>query len=715
MNRTVLMVEDDVVIAMAQQADLESYGYKVLTVISGEKAIEAVKRDSESIHLVLMDIDLGSGMDGTETAQRILKEIDIPVVFLSSHTNPELVEKTEKITSYGYVVKDSGITVLDASIKMAFKLFSEKQKVEASEFQFHQLFSSMKEGVAIYKAIDNGKDFEFVDINESGLQTGYKTREETIGHKVSAVFPEVASSGLLDVFTSVYQTGKPEHFPLIEYDNNNIIARWIENYVYILPTGLLVSVYEDVTERRKAQDALIDSETQLHQLFNSMREGVGIYQAIDGGKDFEFVNLNDAGLTMENKSRNQVIGCRVTELFPKLEEAGLVNVFREVYKTGKSQHYSVTLTNSGQAKQWMENYVYKLPSGLVISVFYDTTEQHKGREALVESEDKYRNLVENINEIVFIIDMEGKFSYVNKASEVIAGFSPEEILGKPFVDYVHPEDFKILAQNYQDVIGGNIKSSEYRIRKNTGDYIWVRSRSTPIYKKGGIIGLRGIMQDITQRKRTDQSNEALQKANKEKEDLLIELQHRAKNSFSMVYGLVELMARGSQSESVKSALSEISSKILAVSEMYDLLYTTKAVSVVNLDEYLQKVLEGLPVNWRKISLTSKLDPIRVSVKTAIPIGLIVSEIITNAVKYAFPEDRFGSINISLRKTDSGSVLTIEDDGIGIPKEFILGETKTSGLGLVSALTTQIEGKISMQVENGTRFALEIPIDNDNLR
>ncbi len=127
MSRKILLVEDEVLIAMAEAQMLKKYGYEVLTVHNGEKAIETVDSDP-GISLILMDIDLGKGIDGPEAAERILAAHDLPIVFLSSHTESEVVETTEKITSYGYVVKYSGATVLDASIKMAFRLFDAKNE-----------------------------------------------------------------------------------------------------------------------------------------------------------------------------------------------------------------------------------------------------------------------------------------------------------------------------------------------------------------------------------------------------------------------------------------------------------------------------------------------------------------------------------------------------------------------------------------------------------
>jgi len=148
-NKSLLLVEDEALIAMAKKMALETYGYTVRTVPTGEKAIEAIK-SNPGIDLVLMDIDLGKGMDGTETAAIILKDHDLPIVFLSSHTEQETVEKTEKITSYGYVVKDSSITVLDASIKMAFKLFEAKTRAAQAAEQFRAIVENTSDYIMRY-------------------------------------------------------------------------------------------------------------------------------------------------------------------------------------------------------------------------------------------------------------------------------------------------------------------------------------------------------------------------------------------------------------------------------------------------------------------------------------------------------------------------------------------------------------------------------------
>ena len=127
-EQTILLVEDEVIIGIEESESLKKIGYNVIHVLNGEKAVKTVNSSPKKIDLILMDIDLGKGTDGIQTAQEILKNYNIPIVFLSSHTEKDFVERIEKITSYGYVIKNTGINVLDASIKMAFKLYNAYSK-----------------------------------------------------------------------------------------------------------------------------------------------------------------------------------------------------------------------------------------------------------------------------------------------------------------------------------------------------------------------------------------------------------------------------------------------------------------------------------------------------------------------------------------------------------------------------------------------------------
>src|SRR5665647_468589 len=134
-QKTILLVEDDAVIALNETMELKNHGYNVISALNSYKAIQAVSDHNRVIDMILMDINLGNNLDGTEIARIILKDHDIPLLFLSNHTEREVIDKTENISFYGYVVKDSGFTVLEATIKMAFKLHEAYQNMKNKKIE----------------------------------------------------------------------------------------------------------------------------------------------------------------------------------------------------------------------------------------------------------------------------------------------------------------------------------------------------------------------------------------------------------------------------------------------------------------------------------------------------------------------------------------------------------------------------------------------------
>lgn len=125
---TILLVEDEAILSYIKKLQLEKEGYKVLGALTGEKALSVFISSTATVDLVLMDIDLGSGMDGTQTALKMLEHCDVPLIFLSSHSEKDFIERAAQVPNYGYVFKNSSFTVLDASIKAALAQFHEKQE-----------------------------------------------------------------------------------------------------------------------------------------------------------------------------------------------------------------------------------------------------------------------------------------------------------------------------------------------------------------------------------------------------------------------------------------------------------------------------------------------------------------------------------------------------------------------------------------------------------
>jgi len=204
MTKKILLVEDEAIIAMHEIFTLEEAGFDVTHSLSGSEAIDIIKSDNQ-ISLILMDIDLGEGLDGTIAAQKILSHKNLPIIFLTSHTEKEMVDKVKDITKYGYIIKNSGKFVLLESINMAFTLFEANNALVKSEIENREIVESLN--CAVLKFNQRGEIIYFSSSAERIF--GYK-EDEVIGKKsIDTINPRIDCEGnnhsemMINIFKSV--------------------------------------------------------------------------------------------------------------------------------------------------------------------------------------------------------------------------------------------------------------------------------------------------------------------------------------------------------------------------------------------------------------------------------------------------------------------------------------------------------------------------------
>jgi len=202
----------------------------------------------------------------------------------------------------------------------------------------------------------------------------------------------------------------------------------------------LVGIARDITEHRKAEDALRESEERYRELFDNMTSGVIVYEPADNGMDFTIRDVNRAGKQLCRVAKRDITGKLLTEIFPGVEEFGLLEVLRTVYKTGKPAHHPVNMYQDGRLASWFDNRVYKLPTGEVVAVFDDVSRQRRTEEGLREPEERHRAIFECAAEGILIADVETKqFLYANPALCRMLGYSQEEIRRMDVSD-IHPKE-----------------------------------------------------------------------------------------------------------------------------------------------------------------------------------------------------------------------------------------------------------------------------------
>ncbi len=443
-------------------------------------------------------------MDGPTAAQKILAIRNVPIVFLTSHTEQEMVSRVKEITRYGYIIKNSGEFVMMSSIEMAFELFDAHRKTLESEQRFEQMAASIDEVFWLYEAdyrnflyispvfsrvwgfpesevltdpqkfIDSiypedleklfqanfrhKRDIEIRIVRAdgsirwiwlrafpvrdslsnsilySGVATDITARKEMdleLLEKKAAMDASLDAIAIstLDGFltyvnpsflnywalTSQEQIQGRSIFDFWEFrdqalvvvdalsdhgqwqgemlarrsNGTRFLAQVSANTILDAKSGkpiAMVASFIDITEEKQIQRRLREREEYLTQLFNNMTNGVAVYRAVEGGEDFEFIDINEAGLSFSQLPRERIIGKKVTEVFPNVKEFGLFEIFQKVWRTGHPQTLPLKAYKDERIVQWVENYIFKLPSGLIVALYEDTSAKEKAKERLVRSE-----------------------------------------------------------------------------------------------------------------------------------------------------------------------------------------------------------------------------------------------------------------------------------------------------------------------------------------
>lgn len=749
-KKTILLVEDEVIIALTQEDLLKKRGYHVVLSHDGENAVEVV-RSGRPIDLVLMDIDLGRGMDGTEAAALILRDHDLPVVFLSSHTEPEIVEKTDRITSYGYVVKNTGATVIAASIKMAFRLYEahqvikqkqleieaandeliatveeleatneefevnneelirsqnelmeQEQALRASETTIRSIFTNLPLGIHRYRCGIDGR-LVFEGANPAADAILGVDNSQFIGKTIDEAFPQLSGTEVPERYKTACAAGTPWHTEQIVYQDE-MIAGAYEVHAFQTEPGRMVALFADVTERKRAEAALRKSE----KLYNNLVETAHdlIWRCDDRGR---YVYLNRAWEAVFGYRVDEMLGRPFTDFMEPDTARRDVDLFGTLLSRDGYvfNHETVHLKKDGSPVYLNFNAVAVLDdSGTVTGTqgtAQDITEGRLAAETLKKSEEKFsKSFIANPAGLCTARLVDGVILEVNDAWLRITGFRRDEVVGHT------PAELKIWTDpaDRERIRGfltstGSVHNLECSFRVKNGDIRTSLFSAEIIDINDETCMLISIL-DLTERKNYETE---LASAVAEKESLLKELHHRVKNSFAIAAGIISLEADRQENPEFRQTIEDIRNRINSLADLYDILHQEQETREIRMDHYLERMGESLRAMYaadsERITLRMEIDNIRIDVRRAVSIGLIMNELFTNAMKYAFTGGRKGTIRVELRKKDNTLTLSVIDDGIGIGTVSRTGKQKGLGMELVRLLVQQLKGAATWKDKNGT--------------
>jgi len=518
--------------------------------------------------------------------------------------------------------------------------------------------------------------------------------------------------------------------------------------------------------------SLIESEDVFKELFNNMSSGVVVYESVKGGKNFVIKDINKAGEQISQVKREEVLGKLVTVIFPDVKDLGLFAVFQRVLKTGISENLPVSQYIDDRRSHWVENYVYKLPSGYIVALYDNVTERKNAEEKLAksekelrklnqelelrvtertkeleESEKKFQFLFENAPLGYQSLDYNGNVLAVNKAWLDFFGYPKDEVIGKRFGDFIDPEYLKVLYTKFPKFKeDGEVKGVEYKIIKKNGTRAMVSFNGKISYDENmNFKQTHCIFQDITEQKKAEQTLKESEKKYRKSFNLINLYKnifaHDINNILQNIYSSVELSSlyinNPEKLHTIKELYNIINeqvnrgkklinnvSKITEIDETETILEKSEVHLILNKAvEYLKNSFQTRNI---KVQINSPIKKLYVLVNKLL---LDVFEnILINAVRHNNNPNIDITIDIKRIEVDGKKSIKLEfmDNGIGISafrKKGIFQKgtrknQKSKGMGLGLSLVKKIidsyhgkiwvEDRIKSDYKQGSNFILLIP-------
>ena len=358
--------------------------------------------------------------------------------------------------------------------------------------------------------------------------------------------------------------------------------------------------------------------------------------------------------------------------------------------TAGLQKYAGTLTETNQA--------------LIVEVMLRT-----------ESEERFRLMVENVMDYAIIsLNPDGFVVSWNAGAERITGYLPSEIIGRHFNEFYLASD---VARNHPqralDVVRdvGRFEEEGWRVRKD-GSVFWASVVITALRDASGKLrGFGKITHDLTDRKK---KQEAIEASLKEKETLLKEVYHRVKNNLQVVTSLLNMQVRSVPEGLGRIALKESADRIRAMALVHEKLYQSGNLASVPLGDYIDDLCRSMAIaaaaDARGVTITNDIEPIDIGLDTAIPLGLILNELVSNSLKHAFPRGRPGTVKVGLHHGSNDTlVLSVSDNGVGMSHGTKATSNTSLGLKLVDTLVAQLDGELQFESGPGTSVTLQFAL------
>jgi PAS domain S-box-containing protein len=459
---------------------------------------------------------------------------------------------------------------------------------------------------------------------------------------------------------------------------------------------------------------LQDREQRFRTLFEST------YDAILIVRDGRYIDCNQSALRLFKGTKDQIIGKNPADLSPATQPDGRGSALtsQEVLaRVLRGQSQVLTWKHRTLDGQEFDAEVSMTMIELegvkaVQSIIRDITERKRAEDAIKQSEQKYRMLTESSPDAIYIVDADHKVIYANMLASTLMGEGLREIIGDsdPEITPPSPENGRKVDCIMEVLATGQILKREDRLTGRSGKVLWLDSTFMPLYnEQGSVYAVLAVSHDITGRKNMETQ---IQSSLKEKEYLLKEIHHRVKNNLQVISSLLSMQARKATDPREKETLTESQNRVKSIALVHEKLYQSKSLDRIEYGDYLNKVVnhlfESFNVNPAQISWKVSAKDVYVNIDQAVPCSLILNELITNSLKYAFPDGRKGEITIAFVLDNNRYILDYRDNGVGVPPGAKLERAGSLGTQLITGLTRQLDGTITVDTSAGVHYTIIFP-------
>ena len=549
---------------------------------------------------------------------------------------------------------------------------------------------------------------------------GY-SEEEVLGKNVSILAPYQLKDEINQLIEKIKHGNHVLHYETVRLRKDGKIINVSITLSPIFDSSKnlvgISTIARDITQHKLYEEALKKSEEKYRNIYEESFDGLFI-TSLEG----KILDMNRKGIEILGYGSKDEILCLDLKKDVYEYPDDRKRILSAVNKDGSAEYEVVVKKRNGdKIITHCSLTAVKDENGMINSyrgIIRDITQRKKNEEAILQAKEEWENTFNTVPDLISIIDTNYTILRANRALSDKLGINPEETVGLTCYEAVHglnvPPSFcpylKLLengqehtAEVHEDLLGGDFIVSVSPVNDTDGNLI------------GGV----HVARDITGRKAAE---EEVKRSLKEKEVLISEIHHRVKNNMQIISSLLSLQSSHIMDTEAVAVLKESQDRVRAMSMMYDELYQSYDLTRIDFADYVQKLVNGLfyshNVNENQIKPVIDIENIMLNIETAIPCGLIISEIVSNSLNHAFPTvSGYGPTNKNFKGPEGGRIcvslksnadeyeLKVSDDGVGLLEGINFKNKGTLGLKLVYALIDQIEGKVTLEKGPGITFKI----------